>query len=62
MIEKVKKFLVEVRAELEKVSWPGRPEVQAATIVILALVFLLAVFIGAVDFVVSRVLGLFFRR
>jgi preprotein translocase subunit SecE len=61
MIEKVKKFLIEVRAELEKVSWPGRPEVQAATIVILALVFLLAVFIGAVDFVVSRVLGLFFR-
>ena len=61
MIEKVRQFLREVRAEMEKVSWPGRQEVQAATIVIIALVVLLAVFIGAVDFVVSRVLGLFFR-
>jgi len=61
MIEKIRQFLREVRAELEKVSWPGRQEVQAATIVVIALVVLLAVFIGAVDFVVSRVLGLFFR-
>jgi preprotein translocase subunit SecE len=61
MIEKVRQFLREVRAEMEKVSWPGRQEVQAATIVIIALVVLLAAFIGAVDYVVSRVLGLFFR-
>ena len=61
MIEKVRQFLREVRAEMEKVSWPGRQEVQAATIVIISLVVLLAAFIGAVDFVVSRVLGLFFR-
>ena len=61
MLEKVQTFLREVRAELEKVTWPGRPEVQAATLVIIALVLLLAAFIGGVDFVVSRVLGLFFR-
>ncbi len=61
MIEKIRQFLREVRAEMEKVSWPGRQEVRAATIVIIALVVLLAAFIGAVDFVVSRVLGLFFR-
>ena len=61
MIERIRQFLREVRAELEKVSWPGRQEVQAATMVIIALVVLLAVFIGAVDYVVSRVLGLFFR-
>lgn len=61
MFEKVQTFLREVRAELEKVTWPGRQEVQAATLVIIALVLLLAAFIGGVDFVVSRVLGLFFR-
>jgi preprotein translocase subunit SecE len=61
MLEKVRSFLREVRVELEKVTWPGRKEVQAATLVIIALVVLLAVFIGGVDFVVSRVLGLFFR-
>ena len=61
MLEKLRNFLREVRVELEKVTWPGRKEVQAATLVIIALVILLAVFIGGVDFVVSRVLGLFFR-
>ena len=61
MLEKLRNFLREVRVELEKVTWPGRKEVQAATLVIIALVLLLAAFIGGVDFVVSRVLGLFFR-
>ena len=60
-IERIREFLREVRAEMEKVTWPGRDEVRAATIVIIVLVLLLAVFIGGVDFVVSRVLGLFFR-
>ncbi len=60
-MEKIRQFLREVRAELEKVTWPGRAEVQAATIVIIVLVLLLAAFIGGVDFLVSRFLGLFFR-
>jgi len=59
--QKSMQFLREVRAEMEKVSWPGRDEVRAATIVIIVLVLILAAFIGGVDFVVSRVLGLFFR-
>ncbi len=61
MIEKLRRFLAEVRTEMEKVTWPGRQEVQAATVVIIVLVLLLALFIGGVDFVVSRTLGLFFR-
>jgi preprotein translocase subunit SecE len=59
--QKIRQFLREVRAEMEKVTWPSRDEVRAATIVIIVLVLILAAFIGAVDFVVSRVLGLFFR-
>jgi preprotein translocase subunit SecE len=59
--EKIRQFLREVRAEMEKVTWPSRDEVRAATIVIIILVLILAAYIGAVDFVVSRVLGLFFR-
>ncbi|HYO47677.1 MAG TPA: preprotein translocase subunit SecE [Gemmatimonadota bacterium] len=61
MLEKLRNFLREVRVEMEKVTWPGRQEVRAATLVIIALVLLLAAFIGGVDFLVSRVLGLFFR-
>jgi len=61
MFEKLRRFLREVRGEMEKVTWPGRQEVQAATLVIIVLVLLLAAFIGVVDFIVNRVLGLFFR-
>jgi preprotein translocase subunit SecE len=60
-LKQIPQFLREVRTEMEKVSWPGRDEVRAATIVIIVLVIMLAMFIGGVDFVVSRVLGLFFR-
>lgn len=61
MLEDIQKFLREVRAEMEKVTWPGREEVQAATVVIIVLVVALAAFIGGVDFVLSRILGIFFR-
>lgn len=59
--ERIRQFLREVRAEMEKVTWPGRDEVRAATIIIIVLVLILAAFIGVVDFIVSRVLGVFFR-
>jgi preprotein translocase subunit SecE len=61
LLEKLRAFLREVRAEMEKVTWPSRQEVQAATIVIIILVVILAAFIGVVDFIVNHVLGLFFR-
>jgi preprotein translocase subunit SecE len=61
VIEKIKEFLLGVRAEMEKVSWPDRTQVQSATILILLLVTVVAVIIGALDLVLTRVLGLFFR-
>lgn len=59
--KRIGQFLREVRAEMEKVTWPGRDEVRAATIVIIALVVIMSAFIGAVDFLVSRLIELFFR-
>ena len=61
MVEQILKFLREVRAELEKVTWPGRQEVRAATLVIIVLVTLLSIFIGGVDIVIRRLMSLLFR-
>jgi preprotein translocase subunit SecE len=61
VLDKLKEFLLGVRAEMEKVSWPDRTQVQSATVLILLLVTVLAVIIGALDLVLTRVLGLFFR-
>jgi preprotein translocase subunit SecE len=47
-------FLQEVWSELKKVHWPGRKEVWSATVVVLAVVVILAVFLGVVDYVATR--------
>ena len=56
MANKVTQFLTEAKAELKKVSWPTRDDVKASTIVVLVATFLLAFFIGIIDFVVSRII------
>ncbi|MBI2870143.1 MAG: preprotein translocase subunit SecE [Candidatus Omnitrophica bacterium] len=50
-------FVQEVRGELKKVSWSTREELVASTVVVIAATFLLAVFIGICDLVLSRVVG-----
>ncbi|MCK6557227.1 preprotein translocase subunit SecE [Candidatus Binatia bacterium] len=47
-------FVSEVWAELRKVHWPGRKETYAATVVVLVVTFIVAVFLGVVDLVISR--------
>lgn len=57
-LQKVKQFFREVRIELKKVTWPSRKETLASTSVVLVLVFLIAVYLGAVDIILSRALKL----
>jgi preprotein translocase subunit SecE len=61
VVEKIKEFVSGVRAEMEKVTWPERAQVQSATVLILILVVILAAIIGALDLVITQVLGLFFK-
>jgi preprotein translocase subunit SecE len=46
-------FLEECRAELKKVHWPTRKETQAATVAVVIGVVIVAVYLGAVDFLLS---------
>lgn len=54
---KVVQFLKEALAELRKVSWLSRKEVIASTIVVIILVMIIALFVGVIDFVLARILG-----
>lgn len=49
-----KDFLVEVVQELKKVTWPNRKETLGTTGVVLVLVFILAGYLGLVDFLLSH--------
>ncbi|HEX7409855.1 MAG TPA: preprotein translocase subunit SecE [Candidatus Binatia bacterium] len=48
-------FLNEVWSELKKVHWPTRKETYAATLVVVIITIILAVFLGVVDYAVSHV-------
>jgi len=54
-------FLQEVWAELKKVHWPTRSETNAATVVVLVLVALVALYLGVVDFILSQVVQAILR-
>ncbi|MCP4608936.1 MAG: preprotein translocase subunit SecE [Planctomycetes bacterium] len=46
---KVIKFLKEVRSELDKVTWPTKNELIGSTIVTVVVTFIISIFIGFVD-------------
>ncbi|MDP1853092.1 MAG: preprotein translocase subunit SecE [Candidatus Omnitrophota bacterium] len=58
---RIKKFVLEVKSELRKVSWSTRQELLSATLMVLVITGLLTVFVGIVDFGFSRALGLVIR-
>jgi len=54
-------FLKEVKVELSKVSWSTRQELIGSTVVVIAITFIMATFIGIIDIFLSKVLILVFR-
>ncbi len=55
-------FLKDVRAEMKKVITPSRAEVQTTTTVVIATVFIFAVFFAIVDFFVGHGVDLLFKH
>jgi preprotein translocase subunit SecE len=53
VVERVRRYLREVRAELVRVDWPSRQELIAMTIVVLVVLLAMALYLGAWDLVFS---------
>jgi len=53
-LRRLKEFFQEVAAEFRRVNWPSRNDVAASTMVVLVVVFVLAMYLGAVDVGLSR--------
>jgi preprotein translocase subunit SecE len=47
-------FLTEVRAEVRKVTWPTRREAMGGTAVVVFVVLVMALFLGVVDAILSK--------
>ena len=60
-MNKVAKFVTEVKLELKKVSWPTRQELINATIMVIVSVAILAIFIGFCDLIWSNAIKFIMR-
>ena len=55
---KIQKWWRETVGELRKVTWPTKEEAIKMTKIVIIVVILTAIFLGVVDFVFSRLIGL----
>ena len=49
VIRAIGDYIRDVRVEMSKVSWPSRRELRDSTLVVIVMVFIVAIFIGVVD-------------
>ena len=60
-IGKIKEYFKNVKLEMQKVSWPTKSDIKGSTSVVIVTLFIVGAFIGAVDFLLSSVIGLLIR-
>ncbi len=60
-MNKIKQFVVNVKTEMFKVSWPNREELLNSTSVVLVSVMLLGIFVGIIDLLYTLVIGLIIK-
>lgn len=60
-MDKIKNMIREARAELNKITWPGKQQVWYSTLVVIAVTVVVAAYLGIVDglltAVISRIRG-----
>jgi preprotein translocase, SecE subunit, bacterial len=54
IFQKVIQFLSEAKTELKKVTWPSPKQTLASTSVVIIIVFIIAIYLGIVDYVLAK--------
>ncbi|MBI5815618.1 MAG: preprotein translocase subunit SecE [Nitrospinae bacterium] len=57
-IGQLTQFFKEVRIETKKVTFPSRKDTLVTTYVVIALVIIISIYLGIVDFALSKLFGL----
>jgi preprotein translocase subunit SecE len=60
-LAELRQFFSEVKAELKKVSWPGKDEVRTTTIVVVATTIFFGFYLWSLDIGFSRVMEMVFK-
>ena len=59
MIKKLINYFKDSRIELKKVVWPSKQQTKNHTYLVIGVSLAVAVFLGAVDFLLNKILELF---
>lgn len=57
----VKEYISDIKAEMRRVTWPSKNQVQATTAVVIAAVFLFAAYFAVVDLILGRAINQVFQ-
>ena len=60
MFQKIRSFLQESRQEFKRIYWPTFPETRRLTLIVIGLSLAVAIFLGFLDFIFTRLLNTFF--
>jgi len=52
-LENVRSYIVDVRGEMKRVTWPSRAQVESTTLVVILSVFAFAAYFRLVDFIIN---------
>lgn len=61
IVTRVKVYVEDLKAEMRRVTWPSRKQVQATTAVVIACTFLFAAYFAVVDLVLGRAVNQLFQ-
>jgi preprotein translocase subunit SecE len=54
VMQKIIQFIKEAKIELKKVTWPTPKQTLASTAVVIIIVFIVAIYLGLVDYVLAK--------
>ncbi len=61
IVEKIRKFLLEVRSEIKKVVWPEKRNLFSATIAVVIFIIVVTVILSVLDYIFFIIAGLVFK-
>ena len=60
MIGRISKYFVEIKKEMEKVSWLNKQELRGSTIVVIVFSLIVVLFLFVIDLIISSIRGQIF--
>jgi preprotein translocase subunit SecE len=56
-VKRLVSFIREAKAELKKVTWPGKQQIWHSTLIVIIFTLLVSIYLGVIDMVLTGILS-----